>query len=59
MVDLTNDNEEYFAEVLERINAVAYDRWNNAKGLIEKPVVTSMKPLSPDEYKTQNIKIKK
>jgi hypothetical protein len=59
MVDLTNDNEEYFAEVLERINAVAYDRWAKAKGLIQKPVVTSLKPLSPDEYKTQNIKIKK
>jgi hypothetical protein len=28
MVDLINDNEEYFAEVLERTTAIAYEGWN-------------------------------
>jgi len=31
MVDLINDNEEYFAEVLERTTAIAYAGWSKIK----------------------------
>ena len=34
---LSDDNEEYFAETLERCTAIAYDRWDKAKTMMKAP----------------------
>jgi hypothetical protein len=53
---LDDTNEEYFAEALERINAIAYDRWEKVKGKFELPPKSdSAKPLDATEYKTKNV----
>lgn len=57
-VNMNDENEEYFAEVLERVSAIAYDRWENVKGdfqLPPKPEETT--PLKPEEYKNKNIEL--
>lgn len=54
-VNMNDENEEYFAEVLERVNAIAYDRWDKAKGKITMPSNPgNAKALTADEYKTNN-----
>lgn len=49
---LNDDNEEYFAEALERVNAIAYDRWDKIQGIIDKS--QSISPLKAREYKSHN-----
>jgi len=52
---LDDNNEEYFAETLERITAIAYDRWDKVKGKFNVPPKSdSTKPLAAGEYKTNN-----
>jgi len=54
---LSDDNEEYFAESLERVSAIAYDRWDKVKGKVKLPAKNAQSEktsLSPEEYKTNN-----
>jgi hypothetical protein len=51
---LSDDNEEYFAETLERCNAIAYDRWDKVKGKFTVPPKTGTAPLKDKEYKANN-----
>lgn len=54
---LEDESEEYFAETLERVSAIAYDRYDKIKGQFKvpvKPTGTEVKPLAPDEYKKNN-----
>ena len=54
---LSDENEEYFAESLERISAIASDRYDKVKGKVKLPVKgpkSEKAPLSPAEYKTNN-----
>lgn len=39
--NLEDNNEEYFAETLERCNAIAYSRWDNAKTMMKAPPKTA------------------
>lgn len=48
---MDDTNEEYFAEVLERCSAIAYDRWQKIIGE-NKRLDTTPAPLSDREYKT-------
>ena len=51
-VQLGDDNEEYFAETLERVNAIAYNRWDKIQGIVTKD--QSIAPLKAGEYKSHN-----
>jgi hypothetical protein len=54
---LSDENEEYFAESLERISAIAYDRYDKVKGKVALPSKgprSDKAPLAPAEYKTNN-----
>lgn len=49
---LSDDNEEYFAETLERVNAIAYNRWDKIQGIVSKD--QKIAPLKAGEYKSHN-----
>ena len=53
---LQDENEEYFAETLERCNAIAYSRWDNAKTMMKAPPKTA-DTVSPTIGKTAGVDI--
>lgn len=53
---LSDDNEEYFAETLERCNAIAYSRWDKAKSMMKAPPKPA-DPIPPSVGKTSGVDI--
>ena len=53
---LSDENEEYFAETLERCNAIAYSRWDNAKTMMKAPPKPAA-PVSPSVGKTTGVDV--
>jgi len=48
---LEDENEEYFAEVLERCSAISYDRWEKITGANKRKDSNPL-PLQDKEYKS-------
>ena len=48
--------EEYFAETLERCNAIAYSRWDNAKTMMKAPP-KSTGAVTPSVGKTSGVDV--
>ena len=53
---LSDENEEYFAETLERCNAIAYSRWDNAKTMMKAPP-KSTGAVTPSVGKTSGVDV--